>query len=627
MGVGEMNRIAAPHTATLVWNCDSITPHTIGTVIAWNGYLANSDSTNTFSLASEIESRSEVIREQILAFVYQVGMKRVGNRTVIETLEIRESFSWWWMTLFALRRWHVNSNLYELARLYALHGFLVEHQIGELIVTKSTSQMEQGLISLCDSLGVSVQLLDSQHQVYRTRIRRICLPKPVLALATLLKEIIRSICLKSHPAAAKEGGTCFFDYFNGLDLDELARGNHKSRFWGPVSSIAESDAAPNLWFHVFSPTAEIPTACSAQRVLKSSRSEILDNHRILARPLGLRIIGRALNIYLTTLWKGFRVSRKSQLFVDREVGLDASDLFWDEWIDSLRGKSAIHHALLFCQIAKIVHSLPQQRVAFFVMENQPWEIALQYAWRTYQGSPMIGVPHAAAKFWELRHFVDPRSRTTSGIHKFPEPDRIAVNSFKMRQLLESNGVCRDRLVDVEAAGYAHLTNIATSDTTSAITNEDLIRILVFGDFNFELTMSLLNALDEATKISELKIEKLLRSHPMCEISNELLHKFSLNTNNNQIAEQLANSDVVVATSTTSAAVEAFCLGIPVIIYLSVNSFNFSPLRREPGVSFATNAKELADLLIEAAKVGRQNPKTYFNMEPSFAQWRQLLVHP
>jgi surface carbohydrate biosynthesis protein (TIGR04326 family) len=627
MGVGEMNRTAAPHTATLLWDCDSITPHTVGTVIIWNGYLNNSDSKNIFSLASEVESRSEVIREQILAFVYQVGMKRIGKRTVIETLEIRGSFSWWWMTLFALRRWHVNSNLFELARIYALRGLLVEHKIGELIVTKSTSQMERGLISLCDSLGVSIHLPESQHQPCRTRIRRICLPKPVLALATLLKEIISSACLKSQPAPAKEGGTCFFDYFNGLDLDELARGHHKSRFWGPVSSIAESDAAPNLWFHVFSPTADLPTACSAERMLKSSRSEIFDNHRILARPLGFRIIWRALNIYLMTLWKGFRVSKKSQLFVDHEVGLDASDLFWDEWIDSLRGKSAIHHALLFCQIEEIVHSLPQQRAAFFVMENQPWEIALQYAWRTYQASPMIGVPHAAAKFWELRHFVDPRSRTASGIHKFPEPDRIAVNSLKMRQLLESSGVSRDRLVDVEAASYAHLTNFKTSDTTSAITNGDLTRVLVFGDFNFDLTMSLFNALDEASKISELKIEKLLRSHPMCEISNELLHKFNLSTNNSQIAEQLANSDVVVATSTTSAAVEAFCLGIPVIIYLSADSFNFSPLRQEPGVFFATNVNELANLLIEAARVGRQNPKTYFNMEPSFAQWRHLLVHP
>lgn len=627
MGVGEMIGAAAPHTATLVWDCDSIPPQTVGTVIIWNGYLANLDSTNIFSLASEIEARSKVIRGQILAFVYQVGMKQVGKRTVIETLEIRESFSWWWMTLFALRRWHVNSNLYELARLYALHGFLVGHQIGELIVTKSTSQMEKGLISLCDSLGVSIRLLDSQHQAYRTRIRRICLPKPVLALATLFKEIIRSICLKSHPAPAKEGGTCFFDYFSGLNLDELTRGNHKSRFWGPVSGIAESDAAPNLWFHVFSPTAEIPTACSAQRVLKSSQPEISDRHRIVARRLNFRNIGRALNIYRKTLWRSFKFSKKSQLFLDHEVGLDASDLFRDEWIDSLRGKSAIHHALLFCQIEKIVHSLPQQRVAFFVMENQPWEIALQYAWRTYQVSPMIGVPHAAAKFWELRHFIDPRSRTTSGIHKFPEPDRIAVNSFKMRQLLESNGVSRDRLVDVEAAGYAHLTNITTSDTTSATTNKDLIRVLVFGDFNFELTMSLLNALDQASQISELKIEKLLRSHPMCKISKELLHKYALTTNHSQIAEQLENSDVVVATSTTSAAVEAFCLGIPVIIYLSADSFNFSPLRQEPGVFFATNAKELANLLSEAVKIGRQNPKTYFTLEPSFPRWRQLLVHP
>lgn len=622
-----MIQAAAPHTATLVWDCDSIAPQRVGTVIIWNGYPANSNSRNIFSLASEVEFRSEVIREQILAFVYQVGMKRIGKQTVIETLEIRESFSWWWMTLFALRRWHDSSNLFELARLYALNGVLVEQQINVLVVTESMGQIEQGLISLCDSLGIAIHLPADKRRPDRKRIRRIYVPKPILALATLLKEVVRSACLPTHPVSTNEGGICFFDYFSGLNLDEFARGNHKSRFWGPISGMAESHVAKNLWFHVFSPTTEFPTLCSAQQALESSRSEILNNHRILARRLNFRIIGRALNIYMKTSWKSLKISGKSRLFVDHDVGLDASDLFWDEWIDSLRGKSAIHHALLICTIEEIVRPLPKQRAAFFVMENQPWEIALQHVWRNCQTGPMIGVPHAAAKFWELRHFIDPRSRTASGIHKFPGPDRIAINSYKMRQLLESNGVIADQLVDVEAASYTHLTNLETSDKTSANTNEGSIRVLVFGDYNFDLTMSLLSALDEASKISELKFDKLFRPHPMCEISKELLDRSNLNTNHSQIAEQLANSDVVVATSTTSAAVEAFCLGIPVIIYLSADSFNFSPLRQEPGVFFARNAEDLADLLVEAVKVGRQIPKTYFNMEPSFRQWRQLLVHP
>lgn len=617
---------AAPHTATLVWDCASITPHTVGTVIIWNEYPTISNSKNIFSLASEVESRNEVIREQILAFVYQVGMKPFGKETVIETLEIRESFSWWWMTLFALRRWHDNSSHFELARLYALRGVLVEQQINELVVTESTSKIEQGLISLCESLGITIHLTRSKRQHYRNRIRRINLPKPVLALATLLKEVVRSACLKTHPTATNEGGTCFFDYFSGLNLEEFSRGTHKSRFWGPISGLAESLARTNLWFHVFSPTTEFPKLCKAQQVLRSSGTEIYNSHRILARRLNFRIIRRALNIYLKTSWKSLKFPRESQLFVDDNLGLNASDLFRDEWIDSLRGKSAIYHALLLCTIEEILCSLPKQRAAFYIMENQPWEIALQHAWRSCQIGPLIGVPHAAAKFWELRHFIDPRSRMASGIQKFPEPDRIAVNSYKMRQLLEANGVATDQIVDVEAASYSHLASLGISNTTSAITNGNSNRVLVLGDYNFSLTMSLLRVFDEASKISELKFEKLFRSHPMCKISDELLQKFRLNTNNFQITEQLVNCDVVVATSATSAAVEAFCLGIPVIIYLLADSFNFSPLRQESGVFLAKNANELADLLTEALEIGRQNYKTYFNLDPSFPQWHQLLVH-
>ena len=52
------------------------------------------------------------------------------------------------------------------------------------------------------------------------------------------------------------------------------------------------------------------------------------------------------------------------------------------------------------------------------------------------------------------------------------------------------------------------------------------------------------------------------------------------------------TDVVLASIYTSAALDAFCAGLPVITFLDPNNFNFSPLRLNPNIRFINNAEEI-----------------------------------
>src|SRR5207249_2567378 len=59
---------------------------------------------------------------------------------------------------------------------------------------------------------------------------------------------------------------------------------------------------------------------------------------------------------------------------------------------------------------------------------------------------------------------------------------------------------------------------------------------------------------------------------------------------------LGEFDVVVAANSTSSAVEAFVLGLPVIVMLDGRGFNLSPLRGHVGVTFVASAHDLAATL-------------------------------
>ena len=76
---------------------------------------------------------------------------------------------------------------------------------------------------------------------------------------------------------------------------------------------------------------------------------------------------------------------------------------------------------------------------------------------------------------------------------------------------------------------------------------------------------------------------------------------------------------------TSAAVDAYLAGLPVVVMLDETELNFSPLRGQPGVRFVGTPEELADAL-QAGHGATAYPdrKDFFFLDPALPRWRRLL---
>ena len=85
-------------------------------------------------------------------------------------------------------------------------------------------------------------------------------------------------------------------------------------------------------------------------------------------------------------------------------------------------------------------------------------------------------------------------------------------------------------------------------------------------------------------------------------------------------------DIAFAGSTTSAGVDAYLSGLPIVVLLSDTELNFSPLRGTPGVRFVSTPEELNETFDQvrdrpAPEVERQE---FFCLDPALPRWRQIL---
>jgi surface carbohydrate biosynthesis protein (TIGR04326 family) len=91
---------------------------------------------------------------------------------------------------------------------------------------------------------------------------------------------------------------------------------------------------------------------------------------------------------------------------------------------------------------------------------------------------------------------------------------------------------------------------------------------------------------------------------------------------------LPDFDIAVAANCTSAAVDAFVAGLPVIIALDGDGLNLSPLRGQQGAHFVSTGAELAGALRTAglgASISSPDRAEFFFLNPDLPRWKRLLA--
>lgn len=608
-----------------------------GAVVHWRRYA---EGPGGVSVPRYLEVHAERLRARYLGFIHDLGEHRIDGRRVVEHLDLGTGFSYWWMTWLAEKSPFKSPRIYDCLRLMALEEIAVSARPSKLVLHGGDRDLSLAMNGLCTSLKLDFDWHPPPRTGYRWSLRGIyrTLPHWLQGLISLrhlaMKWRLRTLERPKWFAGREAVFLC--SYFFHLDPVAGAAGRFHSKQWEELPAhIQQMGRRANWIHHYLRGPGDAPLQTGLRWLYLFNRDAAVQGcHSFLESFLSWRVLRRALWAWLRLNIRAIRLRRIRGAFRPKGSAVCLWPLLKGDWSTSLQGPAAIHNCLWVELFDAALGSLPHQATGLYLWENQGWESALLSAWRKHGHGEITGVPHATVVFWHLNNFDDPRSLASHERCAKPLPDRLAVNGPMALKAFLSAGGATDRFVEVEALRFQYLgeleaavarKGIAGGARTSESCQARPEKILILGDFTLKQTLKMLRCVEQALRLSEKVWSVTLKAHPACRIGRADFPSLACEQTDRSLSELWSEFDLVFASNTTSAGLEALLAGLPVVVFLDDEEFNHSPLRGTAGVRFAGNATELVTALESARRcVPPPAVEDFFWLDRGLPRWSALL---
>lgn len=601
-------------------------------VLCWQSYLHGGP---VDSVPRYLEEHAERIRARYLAFIHAIGEYRVAGRRIVDHLDLGEGCSFWWMTLVAEKNPLKSNRVYDCLRLIALEEILAGAPPSELVLVSASKALAEAIGALCNSRCIAFRWQRCPPPTRPGILRGLydCLPSAIQALLSLrhvaLRWPLRS--LRRTPWFTGEGVVFFCSYFIHLDPALGPRGQFHSRHWEKLPDHLHRSGRRTNWLQLFLRSAVVPEVNTGLRWVQAFNRDSANQgqHIFLESFLSWRVLRQALRNWGRLGGVRRRLTEVRAAFQLQATGLSLWPILRDDWRASLDGPAGMSNCVHLALFDALFAAAPRQRIGLYLYENQPWEVALLCAWRRHGHGRIVGVQHSTTPFWYLPHSTEPRD---SGRATAPRPDCLAVNGSVARSEFVAAGFPAAMLVDVEALRYLELAGLAAqrrSGAKAALADRSQdapIGVLVLGEIAPQSMQQLMRMLDEAFPELPPRFRFTFKPHPSHKVNLADFPRVSVRETDRALHELLGDNDIAVAGNSTSAAVDAFVAGLPVIVGLQGAHLNLSPLRGRSGVAFVSSGRELVDALLAVSATNRDNPdrEQFFFLDSRLPRWERLL---
>lgn len=601
----------------LLWDSEKPLPKSQYIPVLWRTYGESED----VSIPKIVEDNANEFREKILTWIYQLGEMKVRDKRIVDHLELRPGFSYWWMTLLAGKRTHMKTpRFYDAARLFALAKFVQEKKVEQIVLVSDDVTLANMVRGYCHKSGISFK---TKRRFFCRTLKNLLEPItfPFLALLLLLKHIVKKWRLRDVRLKDKQFadlGITIFNYLALFGLSSSSLNSFTSSYW---SNLLDNEHGVN-WLHWYIPCPEFSSARKVTRVMRkfNATSKGMHSHQFLGSMLGVPLICSVVVDYLTILRKCLYL-RKMRSFAARiDSDIELWPLFRRDWYLSLCGTIGMDNCFSLSVLEKNLERMPRQKLGMYLQENQPWEMALISAWKRFGHGDLIGVPHATIRFWDLRYFSNSQLYISNAANKYPMPDFVAINGdIAYKEHIES-GYPAKKLVKTEALRYLYLENYP-----KIICETGNLCILICGDSLCDVTEQMFSCLEVAAQSINNNVKYIYKPHPNCTLDVERVTSLPIEIRTSSLVELLPYCDMVYASNITSAAVDAYLAGVLLVQMLDGNAFNLSPLRGLKSVKYVSHSSELADEINNFSRRDNTKPVAYFYLDNSLPRWRAVLA--
>ncbi len=614
----------------LVWDDDTEPPIWDGAIVLWRSYRRTQDE-SVFSLPELVDKQAEELRRKFLAFVYQIGETRISGKSIIDHLELRTGLSYWWMTLIAQKDVYANSPyIYDVLKLFAFEGLARSYNCSPVRLCSRKQELALVLCAWCQDEGRHFEWSRPDRKdndkallsnVYKA------LPPLMRALLSFLKFIsIRLSPMGSVQNSRRllRSDIAIFDVFTHLHAHSLLVGIFASGYWSNLVTLFNDSKTPVNWLHWYYKHPAVPNLHTAI-TLASDFSKAPDNqyHQIIDSRISLRLAAKVITDFIRLNRAELSITGVEQVFRPKNSKLNFWELFKGDWIDSFRSPKAVISLFHLNILEERIKSAPRQKLGIYVQENQPWEIALVHLWRTYGHGLIVGVAHTTIPFWDLRYAFDPRTFENKN-NGLPIPDFVALNGPNAISNFEKSGYPTGRYREVEALRYLYLRDLRRNVAQEVSNESRALRVLVLGDLIPEYTNRQISFLEYCADIPGVKLDLVFKPHPASANVYRKIGLPNLRISTRHISDELSACDVVFVGSATSAAADAYQIGVPVISVNDGNRINFSPVYGTPGVEFVHSPNDLARALSNIDINQKRQHAAFFTLDENLPRWKSLI---
>jgi surface carbohydrate biosynthesis protein (TIGR04326 family) len=618
----------------VIWDYTESPPEGNSITILWRSY-GDPDIPSAVSIPRWVEEHDQALRSRYLSWIYDLGNTKIdkSGRRLIDHLCVRPGFSSWWMTLLAEKcNFAKSPQITDAIKLMAFDDWAKTQSIYKVVFASANIELAKCLQAWCAKRKISFRFTRKPSpKITRSVLRAAYFSTPPVfqALIWLVRHVVSRLALRGAGVSEwkrSNARVTFVSYLFNLVPAALAEGRFDSRYWTQLPDSLDELNCKTNWLHIYIPHELIPNANEAKRIISSFNQTSQGNqvHVTLDSFMNRKVIQSVLLDWARLALKSIQVTSKAKKI--NSNGLVMWPLFAKDWHDSLSGKVAMSNLIHLNLLDSACQALPLQRVGVYLQENMDWEFALIWAWKAAKHKAIVGYPHSTVRYWDLRYHCDERCYIQDRCNSMPMPDKVAINGFAAMKSYEDGGYPRNNLVKAEALRYNYLK--IKSINEPRITTGSHRRILVLGEFLESDTEKQMNLLEKALGYIKEGVEIIVKPHPASPFNEFLYPNLSMKITNTPVEQLLKDCDMAYTGVMTSAAVDAYCYGIPVISLLDPTQLNLHPLRGELGVWFVTTPEELARAIgaVGKVEVNLNNEFDYFYLDDDLQYWHEIILH-
>ncbi len=595
-------------------------------VILWNNA---SCAPGQFSIPALLEERAIPIRARYLSIISALGRMEIDGVPLHRCLQDDTGNNFWWMGLLAEKSPFKTPDLYRSLKMLTLEELLCSQRPAALSLYSEDCRLVEAISALCKDLGIAIVI------AHKPSLRAwISSPKSLWEagqwVAYLGAHLIRRWPLRRLDKTQWRGGQgaiFLCSYFAHLDSEAARDARFHSRQWSSLPEMLMREGHYLNWLQNYWPSDAAPKARSGAMLAKAFNlsKNGAGLHKFVDSFLSTKIIWK-------TIRSGLWLRRQASSLRDLSVEMQRSGLpawLWPilepAWKNSITGRVAAANCLAVHLFDAALRDLPRQQGALYLFENQAWEKALLTAWRRHGHGPIIGIIHATVPFWHLYYAEDPINISGPLDLRMPLPDAFAVNGEATRAALQSQGYQSAKLIPVEALRYLSTSESGHAPKVKANTSNGH-RILIVGDMEPNGLRQLLQSAQKAAALLGSEWKFSFKPHPAFAIKPNEFIGWHIPIVNGSLQELLVSFDFVVSGNSTSASLDAFLAGKPVVIFHSVHHLNLSPFRGYAGVEFFESPEQLAACLQskDAVTLSTIARDAYFYRNADLRRWKKLI---